>query len=621
MRQRFPEPLALLANTYNPHPSYSSDQTQYQAQPSKVYQSYQHYQSSTLITQQLIQSPPLQSYAPIVVQQPPTFQPDTILAIPTFLLADDPIASLNKAMIFLNRQSQGYTGNVGNNQASGTRVVNNVGNAGANQPRVIKCYNCNGEGHMAKQCTARKRMKDSEWFKEKMLLAQAQEAGVILNDEQQDFLADSLEETNDCEELQLQAIANFKADHVDAYDSDCDDEATANAIFMENLSPDGSLNNDTVAPRYDFDTLSEVPHYDTYHDSDVLNSNIQELGYIENIVSNNESYNELLGNNNFISYTNYMLTNGNNEDNYVSPPVQKNDTILSIIEQMKSQVEKCNKVNQEKQNEPESLTSELEQYKDRVRVLGYAVKDGHYKQEAYLSRELYSVINDRNRKVKGFIVEVKEMKVIFKQIEDEVDQYSVAKKSFEIEKKQLLINNDRLLEENIASDIKCTYLRSLNEDDNCGKCKSLDILREQLKGKFSESQMNHNGTSVNTKRSKPPTLGTKLYSVTLLPKSKVIPKVVKKNDLSIQSIHTLTTIKILKNASNVLAPGLLIVENCNQSMRTLRTIGLYVSMMMYLNVTKEHVATLQELLDQARALKPLDEHIGYASKFAARIRE
>ncbi|GKG13479.1 hypothetical protein Tco_0350439, partial [Tanacetum coccineum] len=71
--------------------------------------------------------------------------------------------------------------------------------------------------------------------------------------------------------------------------------------------------------------------------------------------------------------------------------------------------------------------------------------------------------------------EVKEMKDIFEQMEDEVDQCSVEKKSFEIEKKKLLINNDRLLEENIASDIMCTYLRSLNEVDNYGKWKSLDI--------------------------------------------------------------------------------------------------------------------------------------------------
>ncbi|GJU09661.1 hypothetical protein Tco_1132057 [Tanacetum coccineum] len=160
----------------------------------------------------------------------------------------------------------------------------------------------NIQGHMAKHCTTKKMVKDSEWFKVKMLLAQAQEAGVVLNDEQQDFLADSLEETDDYEDLQLQATSNIKADHVDAYDSDSDAEATSNAIFMANLSPVGSLNDDTFAPRYDFDTFSEVHHYDTYPDSDMLNSNIQKLGYIENIVSNNESYDELKGNNNVISY-------------------------------------------------------------------------------------------------------------------------------------------------------------------------------------------------------------------------------------------------------------------------------------------------------------------------------
>ncbi|GJT45040.1 hypothetical protein Tco_0953755 [Tanacetum coccineum] len=40
-------------------------------------------------------------------------------------------------------------------------------------------------------------VKDSEWFKDKMLLAQSQEAGVMLHEEQQDFLADRLEENDD----------------------------------------------------------------------------------------------------------------------------------------------------------------------------------------------------------------------------------------------------------------------------------------------------------------------------------------------------------------------------------------------------------------------------------------
>ncbi|GJW28498.1 hypothetical protein Tco_0045373 [Tanacetum coccineum] len=41
----------------------------------------------------------------------------------------------------------------------------------------------------------------------------------------------------------------------------------------------------------------------------------------------------------------------------------------------------------------------------------------------------------------------------------------------------------------------------------------------------------------------------------------------------------------------------------------------------YLNVTKEQVATLRDLLEDVRALKPLDEHISHASKFAERIQD
>ncbi|GJW55792.1 hypothetical protein Tco_0099877 [Tanacetum coccineum] len=55
------------------------------------------------------------------------------------------------------------------------------------------------------------------------------------------------------------------------------------------------------------------------------------------------------------------------------------------------------------------------------------------------------------------------------------ETFKLFENEFIIEK-QLLINNDRILEENIAIDIMFTYLRSLNEVDNCGKFKNLDIV-------------------------------------------------------------------------------------------------------------------------------------------------
>ncbi|GJV81984.1 hypothetical protein Tco_1517854 [Tanacetum coccineum] len=107
------------------------------------------------------------------------------------------------------------------------------------------------------------------------------------------------------------------------------------------------------------------------------------------------------------------------------------------------------------------------------------------------------------------------------------------------------------------------------------------MLRAQLKEKFFESQLNQNGTSVNTKFAKPPTSGTKLYYGTPLPESKFIES-----------------------------------EPINAYFKNNRVVHRN-----YLKVTNEHLGTLRELLKQARALKTLDENLVYASKFAVRIRE
>ncbi|GJX80359.1 hypothetical protein Tco_0328508 [Tanacetum coccineum] len=100
MRQRYPDPLALVANTYNSSPSYTS-QTQYHQQLSPIAQQY---------------------YSPPAQQQ-----------------------SNDVPMV----QQRSY------------------------------------------QCTKPKRPRNSAWFKEKMLLAEALESGVVLDEEYMEFLADN----------------------------------------------------------------------------------------------------------------------------------------------------------------------------------------------------------------------------------------------------------------------------------------------------------------------------------------------------------------------------------------------------------------------------------------------
>ncbi|GKG12582.1 hypothetical protein Tco_0346819, partial [Tanacetum coccineum] len=88
------------------------------------------------------------------------------------------------------RQNKGHGNNA---RGAGTAVyrgaLDRVGNANPGQARQVKCYNNNGIGHIARNYTQPKRPQNFEYFKDKMLLMQAQENGVALDEEQLLFLA------------------------------------------------------------------------------------------------------------------------------------------------------------------------------------------------------------------------------------------------------------------------------------------------------------------------------------------------------------------------------------------------------------------------------------------------
>nr|GEU61869.1 hypothetical protein [Tanacetum cinerariifolium] len=141
--------------------------------------------------------------------------------IQLLMQGDDPIACLNKAMDFLTNVASSrflstnnqlrtssnlrnwttiQDGKVTVQQVQGRQVYSGIGyksnatsygeNNSGGHARVVKCYNCQGERHMARQCTQPKRLRNAAWYKDKTTLAEAQEAGQILDEGQLAFLAD-----------------------------------------------------------------------------------------------------------------------------------------------------------------------------------------------------------------------------------------------------------------------------------------------------------------------------------------------------------------------------------------------------------------------------------------------
>nr|GEY81338.1 hypothetical protein [Tanacetum cinerariifolium] len=104
--------------------------------------------------------------------------------------------------------------------------------------------------------------------------------------------------------------AAYQADDLDAYDSDCDEINSAKTTLMANLS------------HYGFDNLVE-----------------------------------------YVSESQYAAVQNSNF------PVQQDSLILSMIEQLKNQVVNCTKINQDNKSVNETLTAELERYKNQVRIL------------------------------------------------------------------------------------------------------------------------------------------------------------------------------------------------------------------------------------------------------------
>ncbi|GJX43246.1 retrovirus-related pol polyprotein from transposon TNT 1-94 [Tanacetum coccineum] len=203
---------------------------------------------------------------------------------------------------------------------SRSNATSSRGNTTSGQARVVKCYNCQGEGHMARQCTQPKRPRNAAWYKEKAMLAEAQEAGQILDEEQLAFLADPGIPADQAQTI-IPHNAAFQTEDLDTYDSDCDDLSTAQAVLMANISNYGS------------DIISEVPNSETYL-NDMDNQSVQALQDFEQTPVMDFTDNEISSDSNIIPYSQYLQETQQETVQDTNLQAQQDSMILSVIEQI-----------------------------------------------------------------------------------------------------------------------------------------------------------------------------------------------------------------------------------------------------------------------------------------------
>nr|GEZ23225.1 hypothetical protein [Tanacetum cinerariifolium] len=144
-------------------------------------------------------------------------------------------------------QGNGSLNQIGNGNLVAARAE---GNAAGQNGNHIRCYNCRGVGHYARNCMVRPRRMDAAYLQTHLLIAQKEEVGIQLQAEEYDLMADAadldeIEEVNaNCilmANLQQASTSGTQTDSAPVYDSDGSAEDSRDYVSHATPPPDTKL--------------------------------------------------------------------------------------------------------------------------------------------------------------------------------------------------------------------------------------------------------------------------------------------------------------------------------------------------------------------------------------------
>ncbi|GJV60581.1 retrovirus-related pol polyprotein from transposon TNT 1-94 [Tanacetum coccineum] len=280
-------------------------------------------------------------YAPTVNQQPEFPQLDSGLIVPVFQKGDDPIDAINHMMSFL-------TAVVTSRYPTTNNQLRNSSN-----PRQQATIN---DGRVTLQPVQGRQTS----FAMGTTRTYTPGASGSNSGKQRTVIYPGIVEGQATQTV-ITHNATYQADDLDVYDFDCDELNTAKVDLMANLSHYGS------------DALVEVHNPDNV-DKNLMNQVVQAMSYSEqsNVVNHSET--EITSDSNIIPYSQYVIESQQATVQNSNSSAQQDALILSVIEQLKTQVVNCTKINLDNKSVNDTLTVELERHKKQVKVLNEGPK-------------------------------------------------------------------------------------------------------------------------------------------------------------------------------------------------------------------------------------------------------